>query len=73
MKTSIRNRVSVVALAVAMFGCASQRVSSNVPDAITANAASSKVPIILENGMTGRKFTEFGPVEISIKNPDHVS
>ena len=67
MKTSILNRVSVFVLVVAMSGCASYRVSSNVPDAITANAASNKVPVISEDGMTGRKFMELGPVEVSIK------
>jgi len=58
-------------VAATTVGCASYRVDSNVDSkAATATpaAAPSTAPVLIaEDSLPGRKYTEVGPIEVSVK------
>jgi hypothetical protein len=48
-------------------GCASYRVSSNVDSPPPSTSAISVQVLISEDNLPGRKYTEVGPIEVSVK------
>ena len=67
IRSVISGAMAAAALAV-LSGCASYRVSSNVDATAAPPAATSSGQVILaEDNLPGRKYTEIGPVEVSVK------
>ncbi len=67
-----KNRITHVLLAAALAtsaGCASYRVESNIEERPAPPAAASPAAQVLlsEGSLPGRKYTEIGPVEVSVK------
>jgi Putative heavy-metal-binding len=64
---------SLCAVALALTsGCASYRVSSNVEPTAPATSPTSATPtptqvLLAEDSLPGRRYTEIGPVEVSVK------
>lgn len=61
---------ALLAVAVAITsGCASYRTDSNIESATpAAAAATASVKVLLsEDRLPGRKYTEIGPIEVSVK------
>jgi hypothetical protein len=56
----------VAIVTVTTAGCASYRVSSNVESTPTASTPAAKV-VLAEDSLPGRKYTELGPIEVSVK------
>src|SRR5437867_12679196 len=48
-------------------GCASYRTSSNIESKPAPVAAPAAQVLLAEDGLPGRKYTELGPIEVSVK------
>jgi hypothetical protein len=59
--------VCVVAFVGATSGCASYHVSSNVESTPSAPQTTTTAVFIAEDSLPGRKYTEMGLIEVSIK------
>lgn len=58
--------VAVVVAATALSGCASYRTDSNIT-AEPTSAVSSKAGVLIMGGVPDKKYSELGPVEVSVK------
>ncbi|MBP8310137.1 MAG: heavy metal-binding domain-containing protein [Burkholderiaceae bacterium] len=73
MRPSSRSTLVLAALVFAsLSGCAAYRVSSNVDPAPGATPSAAAVPssgpvVLAEDHLPGRRYTEIGPVEVSVK------
>lgn len=69
---TVKNRFAHASLALALAisaGCAAYRVESNIeekPAPASATATSGQV-LLSESGFPGRKYTEIGPIDVSVK------
>jgi len=69
---TVKNRLTHAFLAVALAisaGCAAYRVESNIEEkpAPASAAAPSGQVLISEGGLSGRKYAEIGPIDVSVK------
>jgi hypothetical protein len=67
-----KNRLTHAFLALALAttaGCAAYRVESNIEEkpAPTASVAPAGPVLLSESGFPGRKYTEIGPIDVSVK------
>lgn len=68
MAPESRARCALVAIAVAATsGCASYRVSSNVESPPAQPASPSARILLAEDSLPGRKYTEIGPIDVSVR------
>lgn len=70
MKTKSRLAHAFLAVALATTaGCAAYRVESNIEEVPAPPAAASRTSQVLlsEGSIPGRKYSEIGPVEVSVK------
>lgn len=61
------SRVLIAMLVATTAGCASYRTSSNIESASVPMAKPSARVLLAEDSLPGRKYTELGPIEVSVK------
>jgi len=58
--------LAAIVAATALSGCAAYRTDSNITSEPTSTA-SSKVNVIILEGVPDKKYKELGPIEVSVK------
>ncbi|HEV8314941.1 MAG TPA: heavy metal-binding domain-containing protein [Burkholderiaceae bacterium] len=61
------NRALLAVVVASTAGCASYRTSSNIESKPAPVAAPAAQVLLAEDGLPGRKYTELGPIEVSVK------
>jgi len=61
------NRALLAVVVASTAGCASYRTSSNIESKPAPVAAPAAQVQLAEDGLPGRKYTELGPIEVSVK------
>jgi hypothetical protein len=61
------NRALLAVLVASTAGCASYRTSSNIESTPAPVATPAAQVLLAEDSLPGRKYTELGPIEVSVK------
>jgi hypothetical protein len=61
------NRALLAVVVASTAGCASYRTSSNIESKPAPVAAPAAQVLLAKDGLPGRKYTELGPIEVSVK------